>query len=73
MCESSLNTLVNLRGSLSFAAERGTAGEQRFTNGKDGGSIEVMRFPRYLAVLIVRCTLYVCVRVCVCFAMFLLR
>ena len=41
MCESSLNTLVNLRGSLSFVAETGTAGMQRLTNGKDGSSVEV--------------------------------
>ncbi|CAM9768084.1 unnamed protein product, partial [Laminaria digitata] len=41
VCESSLNTLVNLRGSLSFVAETGTAGMQRLTNGKDGGSVEV--------------------------------
>ncbi|CAM9982802.1 unnamed protein product, partial [Ectocarpus fasciculatus] len=41
VCESSLNTLVNLRGKMSFVAEKGTAGQQRLTNGKDGGSIEI--------------------------------
>lgn len=43
VCESSLNTLVNLRGKMSFVAEKGTAGQQRLTNGKDGGSIEVCK------------------------------
>lgn len=42
MCEGSLNTLVNLRGSMSFVAERGVNGEQRLTNGKDGASVEVL-------------------------------
>eukprot|EP00752_Nemacystus_decipiens_P008108 g7248.t1 len=41
VCESSLNTLVNLRGSMSFVAETGTAGQRRLTNGKDGGGIEI--------------------------------
>lgn len=43
VCESSLNTLVNLRGTMSFVAETGTAGQRRLTNGKDGGSIEVRK------------------------------
>lgn len=41
VCEGSLNTLVNLRGSQSYVAEKGSPGEQRLTNGKDGASIEV--------------------------------
>lgn len=50
VCESSLNTLVNLRGKMSFVAEKGTAGQQRLTNGKDGGSIEV-NVPSYCCTL----------------------
>ncbi|CAM9920455.1 unnamed protein product [Ascophyllum nodosum] len=41
VCEESLNTLVNLRGNPSFVAESGVSGEQRYTTGGDGASIEV--------------------------------
>ena len=41
VCEESINTLVNLRGNPSFVADSGAAGEQRYTTGKDGTSVEV--------------------------------